>query len=117
MSVSCNTIPGNRAPVRVVMGDKYVKVRVGFIASALAASGVAAVGFAAPASADQFCEPRAMVSYCDGPVRADGSWRRCFYNSPTWGGGGGWVAGGNCYDVPGAGQDPYPWAPQDHLAP
>ncbi|SLH42955.1 Uncharacterised protein [Mycobacteroides abscessus subsp. massiliense] len=117
----CNRIPTNRAPVRAVTGDKYMMVRAGFVASMLAAgaalSGVAAVGFAAPAKADQYCEPRAMVSYCDGPVRADGSWRRCFYNTPTWGGGGGYISGGNCYDVPGTGQDPYPWAPQDHLTP
>ena len=88
------------------------------VAGVLVASGV---GFAAPASAG--CEPRPMaVTYCDGPVQADGSWRRCFYNSPVFVPGSGNFggtfvpAGGNCYNVPGPGGDPYPWAPQEWLA-
>lgn len=73
---------------------------------------------AAPARAG--CEPRPMgVTYCDGPVQADGSWRRCFTNSATfWPSTAGGVfvpSGGNCYNVPGPGQDPFPWAPQEWL--
>lgn len=94
------------------MGVAVVTVRIALIAAALAA---ASVGVAAPASAG--CEPRPLVSYCDKPVRPDGSWRRCFYNGPITDGKGGFgfAGGGNCYDVPGVGLDPYPWAPQEHL--
>ncbi len=84
--------------------------------SAFAASGGI---LSAPAGADNgmYCEPRPLVTYCDGPVREDGSWRRCFYNQPLVNGNGGLFSpgGGNCYDVAGPGQDPYPWAPQNHL--
>lgn len=75
------------------------------------------VGFASPANAG--CEPRPIaVTYCDGPIQADGSWRRCFYNSPFFMPGrfGGFSpGGGNCYNVSGPGGDPYPWAPQEWL--
>ncbi|WNG93682.1 hypothetical protein [Mycobacterium sp. ITM-2016-00318] len=88
-----------------------MKRKVVALATALAASDVA---FAAPADAG--CESRPMVSYCDGPIQPDGSWQRCFSNSPVWGGGGGWIAGSNCYRT-GPGPDNYPWAPQYHIDP
>lgn len=100
-----------------------MKLRLALVIAAMAATGLTV---AAPAGADndQYCEPRPMgVTYCDGPIHEDGSWRRCFSNAPTpFYGQYGQVAGvipqtGNCYDVPGEGRDPYPWAPQNHLQP
>ncbi|MFC3776719.1 CDGP domain-containing protein [Mycolicibacterium holsaticum] len=98
-----------------------MKLRVILVALAMAPLGVT---LAAPAGADNdmYCEPRPLVSYCDGPVRENGSWRRCFYNQPlpSYNNGsitGYWPGSGNCYDVAGPGQDPYPWAPQHHLQP
>jgi len=82
-----------------------MRLAIAIVISAMAATGIS-IGFAAPASAG--CEPRPFVVYCDKPIRPDGSWRRCFFNV----GGGG---GGNCYDVPGPGLDPFPWAPFEHL--
>lgn len=46
----------------------------------LSALGVAAfaatgAGFAVPASAG--CEAQPSAHYCDGPIRADGTWQRC----------------------------------------
>ena len=46
----------------------------------LSALGVAAfaatgAGFAVPASAG--CESQPSAHYCDGPIRADGTWQRC----------------------------------------
>ncbi len=87
-----------------------MRVRVTLIAGGLVAAGV---GFAAPAKAA--CEQRPLVGYCDGPIRADGSWQRCFNNQPLWNSGiGTWIGGSNCYQV-GPGPDPYPWAPQYHI--
>jgi hypothetical protein len=91
-----------------------VRVTLAVVAAAMAATGIS-IASAAPASAG--CEPRPLTNYCDKPVRADGSWRRCFYNTPLVDGQGGLFStgGGNCYDVPGPGLDPYPWAPQEHI--
>jgi hypothetical protein len=88
-----------------------VTMRIAIVVSVLTAT---CVGFAAPASAG--CESRPMVSYCDGPAQPDGSWQRCFSNQPVWGGGGGWIAGANCYQT-GPGPDNYPWAPQYRILP
>lgn len=95
-----------------------MKLKLVLVASAMAATGVS-MAPAAGADNGMYCEPRPLVSYCDGPVRENGSWRRCFYNQPLTDGRGGigFAGGGNCYDVPGPGQDPYPWAPQNHLQP
>lgn len=89
-----------------------MKVRLAIVVATMAATGV---GIAVPASAG--CEPRPLVSYRDQPIRPDGSWRRCFWNSPIVNGNGqmGSLGGGNCYDVAGPGLDLYPWAPQNHL--
>lgn len=92
-------------------------LRLALIVTGLAATGLA---LASPSLAeDQYCEPRPFVSYCDGPLRENGSWRRCFYNSPIVNSNGGLFSpgGGNCYEVAGVGLDPYPWAPREHLQP
>lgn len=63
----------------------------------------AAIGFAAPASAG--CEFQAFAKYCDGPVRPDGTWDRCFETTPQpFYGQYGQIAGyvpvtGRCYPV------------------
>jgi hypothetical protein len=67
---------------------------------------MAATGISVAAPASAGCEPRPFVTYCDKPIRPDGSWRRCFYNDG---------GGANCYDVAGFGLDPYPWAPPEHI--
>jgi hypothetical protein len=92
------------------------------VAAAVAASALmlVGVGFAAQANAwptppPPGCEQRFMVSYCDGPIQADGSWQRCFENQQVWNPGlGTWIGGSNCYQV-GPGPDPIPWAPQYHI--
>ena len=38
------------------------------------------IGFAAPASAG--CETQPFAQYCDGPIREDGTWDRCFASAP-----------------------------------
>lgn len=48
-------------------------IRLAVVAAVLA---VAGVGFAAPAAAG--CEGQAFAQYCDGPIRPDGTWDRCF---------------------------------------
>ncbi len=53
----------------------------GFTVACLALLAVLApIGFAAPASAG--CETQPFATYCDGPVRPDGTWDRCFSSQP-----------------------------------
>ena len=98
-------------------GGVTVKVAIGGMGVGLAAAGI---GVAAPANAwptppPPGCEQRPMVSYCDGPIQADGSWQRCFENQEVWSRAGQtWIGGTNCYQV-GPGPDPLPWAPQYHI--
>lgn len=71
---------------------------------------MAAVGFAAPAVAG--CEAQVFAQYCDGPIRPDGTWDRCFSTQPQatlgqYGQVTGWVPSvGRCYPV-----DPDAWPP------
>jgi hypothetical protein len=41
---------------------------------------VAGAAFAAPAAAG--CETGPFAQYCDGPIRPDGTWDRCFSTTP-----------------------------------
>ena len=50
-----------------------MKLRIVILVSAIAGAGI---GLAAPASAG--CETQPFAQYCDGPIRPDGTWDRCF---------------------------------------
>ena len=93
-----------------------VKLRIAVVVAGVAVTGlgVAAPAHAWPQPPPPNCEQRPMVSYCDGPVQADGSWQRCFDNQPMWNRGVGYIGGSNCYQT-GPGPDRYPWAPQYHI--
>lgn len=75
-----------------------------------------------PASAG--CEAGPFAQYCDGPIREDGSWDRCFNSQPqaTFGGSG-QVTGiipsvGRCYPIDPAAFPPTPIGqPQYHIYP
>src|SRR4051812_45733617 len=81
--------------LRVLLRGRIVRMTVAIVVAAMTTTGIS-IGLAAPASAG--CEPRPLVSYCDKPVRADGSWRRCFWNGPLTDGNGGigFAGGGKC---------------------
>ena len=96
-----------------------MRARVAVAVAAMAASGI---GFAPPANAG--CETQPFAQYCDGPIRADGTWDRCFSSAPQgiygqWGQVTGVVPSvGRCYPV-----DPNAWPvtplgqPQYHIYP
>jgi hypothetical protein len=84
--------------------------------------GAATVGFAAPASAG--CEAQVFAQYCDGPVRPDGTWDRCFQSAPQatfgqWGQVSGIVPSvGRCYPIDPNAFPPTPLGqPQYHIYP
>jgi len=77
--------------------------RVAFGVEGTSAAAATGIGFAAPASAG--CETQPFAQYCDGPVRPDGTWDRCFQSAQqAIYGGFGQVTGltpstGRCYPV------------------
>ncbi|WP_081346567.1 CDGP domain-containing protein [Mycobacteroides chelonae] len=51
------------------------------------------------------CETQVFATYCDGPIRPDGSWKRCLLASGQSGGPGVYVPPvRNCFVVPAADQ-------------
>ncbi|SIJ61703.1 Uncharacterised protein [Mycobacteroides abscessus subsp. bolletii] len=53
------------------------------------------------------CETQVFATYCDGPIRPDGSWKRCLFASGQSGGPGVYVPPvQNCFMVPAADQIP-----------
>ncbi|UVT31474.1 hypothetical protein SEA_SEJANUS_41 [Mycobacterium phage Sejanus] len=94
-----------------------------FTASAVAVGALgASVILAAPASAG--CETQPFAQYCDGPVRPDGTWDRCFTTQPQLiNGQYGQVTGlvpsvGRCYPVDPNNFPPTPIGqPQYHIYP
>ena len=50
--------------------------QIGVAVMAFMAVVIPAIGVAAPASSG--CEAQVFAKYCDGPVRPDGTWDRCF---------------------------------------
>ncbi len=53
------------------------------------------------------CETQVFANYCDGPIREDGSWKRCLFAHGQYTGSGGYIPPvQNCFIVPGAGQIP-----------
>ncbi|WP_100458921.1 CDGP domain-containing protein [Mycobacteroides abscessus] len=90
-------------------------------AAALIPAGIG-IGFAPSASAG--CETQPFAQYCDGPIKADGTWDRCFTSAPqaTFGQYGqvsGWVPStGRCYPVDPNDFPPTPLGqPQYHIYP
>lgn len=85
-----------------------------FVRVVCAGAGALALGLmtAAPAAAvpgDPMpgCETQVFATYCDGPIREDGSWKRCLFvpAQPTYGGGFAPPVQ-NCFIVPGVDQIP-----------
>ena len=52
------------------------------------------------------CETQVFADYCDGPVRENGSWKRCLFAHGQAGGGVYIPPVQNCFIVPGVGQVP-----------
>jgi hypothetical protein len=71
------------------------------LAAAAAVSGAVALAPAATAG----CESQVFATYCDGPIRPDGTWDRCFQSAPQatygqWGQVSGVVPSvGRCYPI------------------
>ncbi|WP_458861090.1 CDGP domain-containing protein [Mycobacteroides abscessus] len=92
------------------------------ITAAVAIPASVAMAFATPVSAG--CEAGPFAQYCDGPVKADGTWDRCFTSAPqSFSGQYGQVAGfipstGRCYPVDPNAFPPTPIGqPQYHIYP
>ncbi|MBN7559759.1 Uncharacterised protein [Mycobacteroides abscessus subsp. massiliense] len=97
------------------------RIRLAVTAAVAIPAGVG-IGLAAPASAG--CETQPFAQYCDGPIKADGTWDRCFTSAPqaTFGQYGqvsGWVPStGRCYPIDPNEFPPTPLGqPQYHIYP
>ncbi|ORA38134.1 CDGP domain-containing protein [Mycobacterium aquaticum] len=83
-----------------------------WLTGGLVAGGLAAAGLALAAPSSAGCETQPFAQYCDGPIRPDGTWDRCFSTQPQaingqYGQITGWVPSvGRCYPV-----DPNAWPP------
>jgi hypothetical protein len=98
------------------MGGKRITTVLG--ATALMLIGPAAgIGFmlalpasptanAVPGDPMPGCQPQIFATYCDGPIREDGSWKRCLFANGQYGGGVYVPPVQNCFIVPGADQIP-----------
>ncbi|WP_078345269.1 CDGP domain-containing protein [Mycobacteroides chelonae] len=68
---------------------------------------VAPVAEGVPGDPMPGCETQVFATYCDGPIRPDGSWKRCLLASGQSGGPGVYVPPvRNCFMVPAADQIP-----------
>ena len=86
------------------------------IAATLAASAIAspAMAFLAVSTANAVpgdpmagCETQVFANYCDGPIREDGSWKRCMFAHSQYTSSGGYIPPvQNCFVVPAADQIP-----------
>lgn len=63
--------------MRTLSRGTAVTIRTAALSAMLAATGI---GLAAPAFAG--CETQPSAYYCDGPIRQDGTWDRCFASAP-----------------------------------
>lgn len=89
------------------------------LAGAVLAAGVAVIvnptASAAPGDPMPGCETQVFANYCDGPIRADGSWKRCLFAHGSFGGGSYVPPVQNCFIVPGVDQiPPTPLGQPDH---
>ncbi|EHI13163.1 CDGP domain-containing protein [Mycolicibacterium thermoresistibile] len=94
-------------------------MRVGlmFASAAALAFGLTAAGpaLAVPGDPMPGCETQVFANWCDGPIREDGSWKRCLFAHGQYGGGVYTPPVQNCFIVPGPdripplplGQPPY----------
>ena len=85
------------------------------IAAALAGITIGGIMLALPASptanavpGDPMpgCQTQIFATYCDGPIREDGSWKRCLFANAQYGGGVYVPPVQNCFIVPGPDQIP-----------
>lgn len=61
------------------------------------------------------CEAQLFATYCDGPIRNDGSWKRCLFAHAQSGGGAYVPPVQNCFMVPAVDQiPPTPLGQPDH---
>lgn len=74
--------------------------------AALTACAPAPTASAVPGDPMAGCETQVFANYCDGPIRPDGSWKRCMFAHGQYGGGVYPPPVQNCFIVPGADQIP-----------
>ena len=86
------------------MRGKQLTIVLGATALMLAASPTAN---AVPGDPLEGCQTQIFATYCDGPIREDGSWKRCLFANGQYGGSGVYIPPvQNCFIVPGADQIP-----------
>ncbi|MEC4765437.1 CDGP domain-containing protein [Mycobacterium sherrisii] len=86
---------------------KTVVIRAAvLIGGAMIATGLAPVAAAVPGDPMPGCETQVFADYCDGPIRPDGSWKRCLFAHGQYGGGAYVPPVQNCFIVPGVDQIP-----------
>jgi hypothetical protein len=88
-----------------------VKVAGALVKSAIAATAmtlaVIPTANAVPGDPMPGCETQVFANYCDGPIREDGSWKRCLFAHSQYTGSGGYIPPvQNCFIVPAADQIP-----------
>lgn len=76
------------------------------IAAAVAALLLTPTASAVPGDPMAGCETQLFGTYCDGPIRRDGSWKRCLFATGSVGGGVYIPPVQNCFIVPGVDQIP-----------
>jgi len=85
------------------------------IAVAVVAVPFAPAATAVPGDPMPGCETQVFANYCDGPIRPDGSWRRCLMAKGSYAGAVYTPPVENCFLVPGADQiPPLPLGQPDH---
>lgn len=99
-----------------------MRIAATLVASAIAAPAIALVVIpaanAVPGDPMAGCETQVFANYCDGPIREDGSWKRCLFAHSQYTGAGGYIPPvQNCFVVPAADQiPPLPLGqPQHHI--
>lgn len=85
---------------------KTVATLAGMALGAGLAAFVAPSASAVPGDPMPGCETQVFATYCDGPIREDGSWKRCLFAHSQYTGGGYIPPVQNCFMVPGVNQIP-----------
>jgi hypothetical protein len=81
------------------------------IATMMIAQPLAPSASAVPGDPMPGCETQVFANYCDGPIRPDGSWKRCLFAHGQYG----VPPVQNCFIVPGGDQiPPTPLGQPDH---
>ncbi|PXX09238.1 CDGP domain-containing protein [Mycolicibacterium moriokaense] len=85
------------------------------IATMMTAQPLAPSASAVPGDPMAGCETQVFAQYCDGPIREDGSWKRCLFANGQYGGGAYVPPVTNCFIIPSGDQiPPLPLGQPDH---